>query len=553
MTKLHLQKFTGLVLILLFTGMMFEFVSQTGLGLQIQTKEERYLGKLRSHRSTFNRNNIDYLRSQYTASRIDDVVESLTSSEISNILQECHQINDDLSHECVEALDSIFLNFPTNVTHASNGYFDPLQLAKRLTHADTFLDPMRDLQLVSSVLATPECRLDEQQTIRPALNQKCSADSLFRVHLIELNCEIFEEVFAGFPDLFNTQNENQHEIFRSTLEGVSLDKHTDDESEDKDGINARRRAREKDEFWDVVLHTRWMLKRCERLDLSEVRRFIGEKSQSIFYEDKLHALAIRLGNEQALLHNILDFNRKYESLMEYYKTQFLWLLDYLHTAESYRWPVSFTTEVQPSVFDYIYEMFQQRLITYLQTMHHADRQGWEYDLNTFAREFCVPFTVIFNSRKPVWPGDCSWLVYGIRKGKKISSSELTARLDAFERAAIAAEVYHLENTPSAEQVFEIPDLEGDHLYEKVVSVTPYYPPYARIQNLEGFVEVGFTITETGAITNVHVKSSGPGKKFHLDAMNAVLFSRYRPTIRDGQPVQEDSVSLIIEFKLEDED
>ena len=40
MTKLHLQKFIGLVLILLFTGVMFEFVSQTGLGLQIQIKEE---------------------------------------------------------------------------------------------------------------------------------------------------------------------------------------------------------------------------------------------------------------------------------------------------------------------------------------------------------------------------------------------------------------------------------------------------------------------------------------------------------------------------------
>ncbi|MDE0646227.1 MAG: energy transducer TonB [Gammaproteobacteria bacterium] len=94
---------------------------------------------------------------------------------------------------------------------------------------------------------------------------------------------------------------------------------------------------------------------------------------------------------------------------------------------------------------------------------------------------------------------------------------------------------------------------GNHLYERVVSVTPYYPPYARIKNLEGFVEVGFTITQTGAVTDVHVKSSGPGKNFHLEAMNAVLFSRYRPTIRDGQPVQEPSVSLIIEFKPEDED
>lgn len=109
MTKLHLQKFIGLILILLLTIVMFEdihFESQSVLGSQIQTKEERYLGKLRSHRSTFSRNT-DYLQSRYTASRVDVIVESLTSSEISNILLECQQINNELSDECVEALDSI--------------------------------------------------------------------------------------------------------------------------------------------------------------------------------------------------------------------------------------------------------------------------------------------------------------------------------------------------------------------------------------------------------------------------------------------------------------
>ncbi len=90
--------------------------------------------------------------------------------------------------------------------------------------------------------------------------------------------------------------------------------------------------------------------------------------------------------------------------------------------------------------------------------------------------------------------------------------------------------------------------EGDYL--PIVRVAPIYPARAQSRGLEGYVDMSFTVTATGSVTNPIVMYS-TSSLFERAATRAVLKFKYKPRVVDGIPVDVVGVKTRITFRMED--
>ena len=86
----------------------------------------------------------------------------------------------------------------------------------------------------------------------------------------------------------------------------------------------------------------------------------------------------------------------------------------------------------------------------------------------------------------------------------------------------------------------------------LVRINPDYPQRALSRGLEGWVQVQFTISETGAVIDPIVVDSSPKGIFDDAAIKAVSRWRYNPKVEGGVALQRVGVQTIIRFTLEDE-
>ena len=70
----------------------------------------------------------------------------------------------------------------------------------------------------------------------------------------------------------------------------------------------------------------------------------------------------------------------------------------------------------------------------------------------------------------------------------------------------------------------------------VKSVQPPYPPKAEKTGVEGWVELDFTVTETGTVQDVAVNAAKPPGVFEAAATAALLQWRFKPLVRDAKTV-----------------
>jgi TonB family protein len=63
-----------------------------------------------------------------------------------------------------------------------------------------------------------------------------------------------------------------------------------------------------------------------------------------------------------------------------------------------------------------------------------------------------------------------------------------------------------------------------------------YPSRAMQDNVEGWVELGYTIAANGSVSNVKVVNSEPANVFDSPATKAVSRLRYKPYLKDGKPI-----------------
>ncbi|BFI96963.1 MAG: hypothetical protein RSP_24730 [Rhodanobacter sp.] len=72
-----------------------------------------------------------------------------------------------------------------------------------------------------------------------------------------------------------------------------------------------------------------------------------------------------------------------------------------------------------------------------------------------------------------------------------------------------------------------------------------YPTAALRAGLSGWVMVGFTVTTDGRTTNVHVVDAQPRHVFDRAAMEAIDHYRFKPAMRDGNPVESSSQQKVV--------
>ncbi len=90
--------------------------------------------------------------------------------------------------------------------------------------------------------------------------------------------------------------------------------------------------------------------------------------------------------------------------------------------------------------------------------------------------------------------------------------------------------------------------EGDYL--PIVRVAPVYPARALSRGLEGYVDLSFTVTATGTVSDPIILFS-TSSLFERAATRAVLKFKYKPRVVDGVPVDVSGVKTRITFKIED--
>jgi protein TonB len=87
-----------------------------------------------------------------------------------------------------------------------------------------------------------------------------------------------------------------------------------------------------------------------------------------------------------------------------------------------------------------------------------------------------------------------------------------------------------------------------HPAELLKTVPPDYPADAYRRHLEGWVEVEFTVTTDGKVSNAAVANANPARVFNDAALRAIQRWSFKPKMENGTAV-EDHIKRRIEFKL----
>ena len=94
---------------------------------------------------------------------------------------------------------------------------------------------------------------------------------------------------------------------------------------------------------------------------------------------------------------------------------------------------------------------------------------------------------------------------------------------------------------------------ADGSYVPIFKVPPIYPRRAQERGIEGCVMLEFTVTKVGSVRDPVVLWSLPSGIFDRAAMRSALKFKYKPQIRDGEPIEVKGVLNQITFIIEDKD
>ena len=78
---------------------------------------------------------------------------------------------------------------------------------------------------------------------------------------------------------------------------------------------------------------------------------------------------------------------------------------------------------------------------------------------------------------------------------------------------------------------------------------PQYPPSARMRQIEGWVEMLFTVNADGSVSDPEVLDAEPAEIFNQAALDAARRWRFRPVTENGEPVAT-LAQILINFSLQ---
>lgn len=131
--------------------------------------------------------------------------------------------------------------------------------------------------------------------------------------------------------------------------------------------------------------------------------------------------------------------------------------------------------------------------------------------------------------------------------KAKAAAELAAKQAAAAKAAAEAAKAQPVQQPVAQQPQPAPVQEapkpvpqqpvGETRAAQAISpAAPDYPLEAARNRTSGYATVEFTVNPDGSVSNAHVIASQPRRVFDQAAIQAVSRSKFKPALKDGQPV-----------------
>ena len=90
--------------------------------------------------------------------------------------------------------------------------------------------------------------------------------------------------------------------------------------------------------------------------------------------------------------------------------------------------------------------------------------------------------------------------------------------------------------------------DGDAI--PLVRIPPQYPQRAASRGVEGWVQLEFTITESGGVEDITVIAAEPTGYFERAAQRALARWKYKPRIVDGRPARRYNNQVVITFEME---
>jgi TonB family protein len=108
-----------------------------------------------------------------------------------------------------------------------------------------------------------------------------------------------------------------------------------------------------------------------------------------------------------------------------------------------------------------------------------------------------------------------------------SSSDVDALNERLLQTKLAASV--ATSPPSG--LPEVPEAS----LTRTKQLKPQYPHQALVNSVEGWVEIGYTVTPTGKIIDAQALRSNPAGVFEAAGLDAVNHLRYQPYVKDGKP------------------
>lgn len=84
----------------------------------------------------------------------------------------------------------------------------------------------------------------------------------------------------------------------------------------------------------------------------------------------------------------------------------------------------------------------------------------------------------------------------------------------------------------------------------IVRINPKYPTVAAREGIEGWVQLSFNVSPSGAVIDAQVTDSEPKRIFDREALRAIKRWKYRPKVIDGVAQLQTGQSVQLDFKLD---
>lgn len=94
------------------------------------------------------------------------------------------------------------------------------------------------------------------------------------------------------------------------------------------------------------------------------------------------------------------------------------------------------------------------------------------------------------------------------------------------------------------------DFSGSGSLVKRVVAPPVYPRRASAKGIEGYVDLMFDVTATGAVKNIRITAAQPVGVFEKSAMAAIKKYKYKPQKIDGESIATPNVQERIRYQME---